>query len=162
MCAGEVNELFGVLARTPEAVAELIRDLKDEELRRPGSEGEFSVVENVCHLRDLEAEGYTVRISRITKEACPSLSDFDGGRLAIERDYNSQDINRALQEFAAARRSNVALLRELPAAQFERRGILEGVGEITLHQLLVMMSEHDAGHIAELRVFRRMTNLRPA
>ena len=159
MYSEELSELIGTLSVTADRLTDLVRDLSDQDLRRQGSEGEFSVIENVCHLRDIEAEGYAARLSRIISEDRPSLPDIDGSRLAIERAYNSQNIEHALRGFAAARQRNVTLLRGLQATQFERRGILEGVGELTLHQLMLMMCEHDAGHIEDLRGLRRRAKL---
>jgi hypothetical protein len=91
---------------------------------------------NVCHLRDIEIEGNRVRIQRILAEDRPMLSDVDGARLAIERDYNRQSLNEALEAFTSARRQNVAVLRETAADDFEREGDMEGLGRITLRKLL--------------------------
>jgi hypothetical protein len=102
MSAEELHELIETLARTPEAIANLAGELSDENLRHRNSAEEFSAIENVCHLRDLEVEGYTTRINRILNEDHPSLPDIDGGRLAIERNYNDQDLDEALQAFAGA------------------------------------------------------------
>ena len=154
----ELSELIGDLSETAESIAGLVRDLADQDLRRRGAEGEFSIIENICHLRDIEAEGYVARISRIIQEERPLLSDIDGARLAIERDYNSQDSERALRVFAEARQRNVAVLSGLEPAQFERQGILEGVGAVSLHKLVLMMCEHDAGHIEDIRVICRSLN----
>jgi len=54
------------------------------------SPDEFSVLENICHLRDLELQGYTPRIRRILAEADPDLADFDGARVAAESSYNNR------------------------------------------------------------------------
>src|SRR5258705_3662724 len=105
------HELVDALARTPAAIAAQIADLSDQQARRRTPEDGFSAVENVCHLRDIEVEGYSVRIQRILNEDRPRLADIDGGRLAVERDYNGQSIQEALTAFAQARNSNVRLLR---------------------------------------------------
>jgi hypothetical protein len=115
---------------------------------------QFSVVENICHLRDIEIEGYAIRISRILNESLPTLPDIDGGRLALERDYNQQSVASALNDFRRARLENVALLKEVNQQEFGREGVLEGVGRISLEQLLHLMCEHDEGHVAELRTLR--------
>lgn len=41
--------------------------------RRTGAGGDFSLVEHACHLRDLEREGYLVRVRRILAEVTPEL-----------------------------------------------------------------------------------------
>ena len=146
----EFQTLLNFLAQTPEIIARQIATLSSEELRRKNSAGEFSAVENVCHLRDLEVEAYALRINRILNEQEPSLPDFDGGRVAVERDYNRQDVQEALKAFALARKQNVNTLRQLARAGLTREGILEGVGRVSLKGLLLMMREHDEGHLQTL------------
>jgi len=149
-----IKDLVVALAQTPVAVTRLLENLPKESIAVRPSPDEFSVLENVCHLRDIEIEGYRVRIRRILAEDHPLLSDLDGAKLAIERDYNRQSVNEALEAFTSARRQNVAVLREIAAADFEREGNMEGLGRITLRKLLEMMCEHDEGHVDDLRVMR--------
>jgi DinB family protein len=147
----EVQLLLDVLAQTPSEVARLVNAVPKDHWRTRPTPEEFSVVENVCHLRDIEVEGYTDRIGRILKQINPTLPDVDGARLAIERDYNSQELGPALETFRQTREQNVELLRKLAAIDLERKASLEGVGEITLSRLIEMMNEHDEGHLEELK-----------
>ena len=64
---------------------------------------EFSILENVAHLHDIEREGYLARVRRILEEEMPRLPDIDGERLAIERRYNARDLGVEVGAFAAAR-----------------------------------------------------------
>src|SRR5687767_14928824 len=146
----DLQELIDTLTQTPETVAGLVKDLSRPELRVKNSPGAFSVIENVCHLRDIEIEGYAARISRILREDNPLLPDIDGGRLAIEREYHSQNLPEALQAFAEARKQNTQTLRGLVTEQLDRGGTLEGVGSVTIRGLLLMMRDHDADHLNEL------------
>ena len=152
-----VQALLDSLARTPSEVSRLVNVVPQEHWRRRPTPEEFSVIENVCHLRDIEVDGYAQRIHRILNEMNPTLADVDGARLAIERDYNSQELAPALEMFCQTREQSVALLRTTAASDFDRQALLEGVGEITLRKLLVMMNEHDEGHLDELG---RISNLR--
>ena len=146
----EVPALLEALARTPSEVSRMIHALSPEHWRTRPSPEEFSAVENVCHLRDIEVDGYAQRIARILNEATPALTDVDGARLAIERDYNNQELAPALEMFGQTRERNVELLRTLAESDFDRQALLEGVGEITLRKLVMMMNEHDEGHLEEL------------
>jgi hypothetical protein len=153
----DVQSLLDVLARTPSEVAGLVNAVPKEHRRTRPTPEEFSVVENVCHLRDIEVDGYAQRITRILNETNPTLADVDGARLAIERDYNNQELAPALETFRQTRERNVGLLRNLAEGDFDRQASLQGVGEITLRKLIVMMNEHDEGHLDELG---RISNLR--
>jgi hypothetical protein len=150
--------LIEELARMPAAVERLIHDLGDEPLRRkPGPEPDaFALVEHVLHLRDLEVEGYSVRLRRTLAEAHPLLPDLDGTQLAIERRYREQPIRPALAAFTQARHANVELLRRVTVADLDRTAELEGVGSLTLAQLLVRWRDHDAAHVAEMTALRAL------
>lgn len=151
----DLQDIVDSLATTPETVASLVNNLSNRQLRFRNSPEEFSALENVCHLRDIEIDGYGERIVRILNESQPLLPDIDGGRLAVERDYNSQSLELFLQDFTHARGRNIELLKGLSANQIKREGRLEGVGLISLQELLRMMGEHDEDHIRELRVIRK-------
>jgi hypothetical protein len=152
----EFRELMEFLEETPEAVRQLTVELSERDLKWKPSEDELSVLEQVCHLRDLELEGYGVRIRKIMTETRPSLPDFEGGRIARERDYNSQDFETALQAFTRARKENACSAETLSSDQLNLSGILEGIGEVTLARLLQLMREHDRSHRAELGVLREL------
>ncbi len=155
----DLQNLIDALTQTPETVAGLVKDLSGTDLRVKNSPEEFSVVENVCHLRDIEIEGYSARISRILRENNPLLPDIDGSRLAVEREYHSQNLSEALQAFAYARKQNTQTLRGLVAEQLDREGTMEGVGSVTIRGLLLMMRDHDADHVRELSSIRGRPNL---
>jgi hypothetical protein len=156
--------------RTPEAVERLGRMpgflsdvagglLDDQQRWKPRGE-DFSLLEHVCHLRDLEREGYGVRIERILREDRPSLPDFDGAQVARERDYLQESLPRALESFGAARAHNLAVVSNLAAAQLGRIGLLDPAGEVSIEGLLAMMCAHDEEHreqIAELQ--RRLSSV---
>jgi hypothetical protein len=83
------------------------------------------------------------------------LSDFDGGRVARERDYRRRPLAEGLAAFAAGRRANVAALQSLTPAEWTRAGTQEGVGPVTLRDVPFIMAEHDAGHRAEIEALLR-------
>jgi hypothetical protein len=114
------------------------------------ADGGFSLLEQAWHLADLEREGYGARIRRLLAEEDPMLPDFDGARIAAERNYRARSLAEGLAAFLAARTANVALLRSLPDAAWSRAGRQEGVGPITLRDVPRMMREHDDSHRAEI------------
>jgi hypothetical protein len=150
MMQAELQNLIAFLAETPAVVQQLTTDLSADEQRWQLVPAEFSALEQVCHLRDIEREGYAVRLRRLLAEDEPMLPDVDGAKLARERDYQSQDFNTALTAFADARGANVALVNTLAPAELQRAGTLAGVGQITIARLLELMRAHDEVHRAEL------------
>ena len=151
----DFRALLEFLKDTPNKLANLTDGLADDEIRLKNSAAEFSALENICHLRDLELLGYTERIRRILAEADPALADFDGARVAAESSYDTEQPGVVLQAFQNARIENIKLLQALTGVELERQGTLAGVGKITLKLLAKLMREHDEGHLEDLRTLRQ-------
>jgi len=143
-------ELEGMPAFLEDAFAGLAAD----EAAAPGPDHTFAPVAQCWHLADLEREGYGVRIRRLQDESAPQLADFDGARLAHERDYASRSLPAGLAAFRAARGANVAALRALGSGAWRRGGTQDGVGPIMLCDIPAMMAEHDAAHRDEIRAWQ--------
>ena len=147
MTPTELQELAQQLEETPASVRKLTAQMQSRELGWKKSPATFSVLENVCHLRDIEQEGYGARIQRLLRETTPLMPDINGDQLAVDRKYNQQPLEPALAAFTSARLANVRIIRGLTEDQLRRRGTLETVGEITLEKLLRVMREHDRDHL---------------
>jgi hypothetical protein len=109
----------------------------------------LTVVEQVCHLRDIEIEGYRVRFERTLREQCPGLPDLPGEAMALERRYAAQDPREALRQFTTARAANVDLLRGLSAEALHRKALFEN-RETSLAGLIHYLASHDYQHLAGL------------
>jgi hypothetical protein len=142
--------VFAELAAMPAFVTERLGGLPARRRQRGGPDGTFSPVEQCWHLADLESEGFGARIRLLQSEARPFLPDFDGTRVARERDYRARSLTEGLDAFRAARQANLALLRAVADTDWSRAGVQEGVGEVTLADLPRLMRDHDASHRAEI------------
>ena len=141
------------LEATPRRVRELVEGLTNEQLSFKRAD-EFSLRENVAHLRDIDADGYEQRIARTLDEESPVLADVDGAKLALERDYAHQPLEPALAAFERSRVTTLARLQQIDEHALDRPAEFEGVGPVTLRRLLEMWMEHDAGHIEEMQALR--------
>jgi hypothetical protein len=138
----------------PEFLRRQIEGITRDEARARGPNGAFSPLEQCWHLADLEREGYGVRIEKLLSETDPFLPDFDGDRIARERQYSIRaTLAEAIVAFAEARLANLETLAALPAEAWTRAGTQEGVGAVTLSDLPAMMREHDATHRAEIEAW---------
>lgn len=138
------------LARMPDELPRRLEGLSEAQLRFKPNPDAFSVLENVCHLRDIEVEGYARRLGLMLREDHPRLQDLDGAALARERAYNEQPLEPALEAFLSMRRRCLAILADLTPEEFSRRGEFEHVGEVTLGRLLELWVVHDREHLKEL------------
>jgi hypothetical protein len=146
----EPADAIAALAAMPDALQRRLAGLTDAQLRFKPAGDVFSVLENVCHLRDIEAEGYARRLELLLREPHPTLPDIDGSALARQRSYNSQPLQSALEAFIATRRGCLKTLEDVTPAELGRSGHFENVGEVSLAKLLQLWVGHDHSHIQEL------------
>lgn len=141
---------IAALTRMPEELQRRLAGLSEAQLRFKAGLDSFSMLENVCHLRDIEVEGYARRLGLMLREDNPLLPDLDGAALARERGYNDQPLQPALDAFLSMRRRCLGTLTDLTAKEFARRGQFENVGKVSLARLLELWVEHDREHLKEL------------
>ena len=146
----DLESLLLTLESTPALLVRAAEKMTEDQIRREPAGGGFSFVENVWHLADLEREGYGVRIRRILCEEEPYLADFEGDRIAREREYRKLDLAEGLAAFAIARNRNVRKLRSIHNTDWNRRGHQDNFGTISLSDVPRMMVEHDRAHSTEI------------
>lgn len=111
----------------------------------------FTAIEQLCHLRDIEIEGYHVRFRRTLEEQHPVLASIDSEPLAVARGYGSADAKAVLAEFRAARAHTMEILSGLGDAQLARTAVFEGYGPLTMRSLVHYLCSHDQQHLAGLQ-----------
>jgi hypothetical protein len=111
----------------------------------------FTAIEQICHVRDIEIEGYQVRIQRTLSEPSPLLPSIDSEAVAKARDYGHANPTTVFAEFRAARANTLRLLRGLTDSQFARAAVFEGYGPVTLRGLVHYLCSHDQQHLSGLQ-----------
>lgn len=110
----------------------------------------FSAIEQICHVRDIEVDGYHERFRRVMQEANPTLENVDGDRLAVERAYAKADAQEVFAAIHAARTRTMAIAVGSTPEQLERIAVFDGA-PITLRGLVHMLCSHDQQHLAGLQ-----------
>jgi hypothetical protein len=152
LSADERRRLIGILAATPASLKERLKGVPRRLQLWSPAPGKWSMLEIVCHLRDMEREAYLERYRRILGEDEPVLPDIDGDRCAMERDYRSQRLSEALREWQGLRRECLKLLRSVRGEAWRRRGIHESAGPLTLDDLLRRHAlGNDEAHLSQLQ-----------
>jgi hypothetical protein len=144
-----IAEAIGHLANAPLRLQALLDGMDAEKMRVRPKPGVFSPLEDAWHLRDIEREGYLVRIGRILAEDMPVLEDLDGDQMAMARRYNELDPARAVAEFASARTESLVLLNGLAAEAWARRAYYAN-RTLDLRALIQSMVEHDHAHLSSI------------
>jgi DinB family protein len=111
----------------------------------------LTAIEQLCHVRDIETEGYQRRIERTLVEDRPFLPSMDTDALARDRRYGAADPAEVLASFREARSKTIALVERLTAQELERSATFEGYGPVTVRGLLHYLCSHDQQHLAGLQ-----------
>ncbi|MEO8023843.1 DinB family protein [Polaromonas sp.] len=111
----------------------------------------FTAIGQLCHVRDIEIDGYHVRLERMLHENEPVLASLDGYLLAKQRNYQSASAAEVLPAFAAARTKTLRIISALTPVDLDRRSVFEGYGELTLRSLVHYLCSHDQQHLAGLQ-----------
>ncbi|HEX4381458.1 MAG TPA: DinB family protein [Myxococcales bacterium] len=111
----------------------------------------FTAIEQICHVRDIEIDGYQIRFARTVSEANPTLPGLDSEGLAKARSYETADAAKVLEAFAEARLATLAFLVSRPPEELKRPAFFEGYGHTSLRGLVHYLCSHDQQHLAGMQ-----------
>ena len=109
----------------------------------------FTAIEQICHVRDIEIEGYHVRFRRTLDEVNPELASIDSIKVTNERDYANANVADVFASLKKARAETIALLSSLTPQQLDRAAVFEG--PTTLRGLAHYLCSHDQQHLSGLQ-----------
>ena len=110
----------------------------------------FTAIEQICHVRDIEIEGYHQRFTRTLTEDVPLLPSIDSEAVTRQRNYAAEDPATVFAAFREARVHTLSLLRGLETRELDRRATFEGYGPVSLRALVHYLCSHDQQHLAGL------------
>jgi hypothetical protein len=138
------------LTRTADELAAALKGRSENVMvRRPDAKN-WAPKEVVCHLRDTE-EAFGSRFEQIlAMDVDPKLGTPTADRWAEERQYLRNDATEALAAFRKRREENLATLRALTPAQWNKGAIHPVRGRMTIDTFLTLMAWHDDNHLDQL------------
>lgn len=136
--------------QAPGTIAELIAGATPEQLMRRPAENKWSVAEILAHLAEDEiASGWRYR--QMVEHNGIDLPGFDQDLWARLGNYASRSPHKSLELFRLLRGANVRFLQELTPDQWACSGIHAERGRITVRDLAVHTTGHDANHVEQIR-----------
>lgn len=149
---------IALMQRSLQTVGNLVANLDQElatTLRDPndGDKG-WTILEILCHLRDFD-EFYQQRIQMMLTSDYPHLPAYDHEQLAIERQYNEQDLQQVYAALVASRTRFVQLSQGLSDEQWRRAGVHPHRGYFSMLDACMQVGPHDNIHIEQItRILR--------
>jgi hypothetical protein len=162
------DERLGRLARTPDDLAGAIRGRSAGELAQRPDSTNWSAVEIICHLRDIEEIGmmrFRMMLAMddpkvlVVGAQPPNPAEWglvggellvDPNRWADERQYSRCDPTAALAAFRNRRAESLAFLARLTISQWERGSRHPTLGRMTFGDWTALMAGHDDNHFDQL------------
>ncbi len=144
------NYLVPGIEGTPETLGELLKELPADAALwdfRPDP-NRFTLREAVAHLAEWDAI-FDGRIRRTLAEQQPILPDADEGQLALDHDYAHADPLQQIQLFRERRAGLSTFLRGLNEEDWQRVGIREPLGPLTIEMQIALILGHDAYHLRQ-------------
>jgi hypothetical protein len=144
------KDLLDAFRAAPAIYEALLRDCTQEQAQtaRGGDEG-WSIVEVICHLRDAEERGLE-RMRAMRDQDEPFIPSYDQEQWACDRNYAAADLREALAAFLRFRTQHIDALAALPPAGWERAGVHEEQGHITITAQTLHLVSHDSIHAAQI------------
>jgi FMN phosphatase YigB (HAD superfamily) len=135
---------------TPAALDTIFDKLSFETWGLNPQDGDWSLTEICCHLRDVDREIYIPRIREVMQSDHPFLEAVDADAWAETRGYNRQDGRRAFSDFVSARVELLEMLAALPQETWKKEIRHTIFGPISLAEILRMSARHDKLHIQQI------------
>ncbi len=145
-----------ILRETPAKLKAATKGVPKAVLTWSPAPGKWSILEIVCHMRDMERDAYLARYLRILAEDNPTLADIDGDRYSLEKDYRAQKLSEALRDWSRLRRECLKVLSKAKRGDWDRAGVHETAGPLTLSDLLKRQAiGNDEAHLGQIESIKR-------
>jgi uncharacterized damage-inducible protein DinB len=150
---GERREMIDQIAEAPARLRAALEGLTPEQLDTPYRPEGWTVRQVAHHVPDSHLNAY-VRFKLALTEPEPAIKTYDEARWAELPDTRDVPVEVSLALLENLHRRWVALLRSLPAADFERTLHHPDHGVLNLNQLLGIYAWHGRHHVAHVTALR--------
>jgi hypothetical protein len=143
-CDTSIQRATEVIGELPASFCAAVAAIPPDAYRRRPEAGTWSVVEYLCHVRDVYAT-YTIRLHRARTEHEPVLEPMLNDLRARRFDYLHRDVQAVLDELDANAAGLRAEIARMPSGSWERR-VSRLPGERRTARWLVRQAMHEGVH----------------
>ncbi len=139
-----------MMDRTFRTLNNIISEVSQEDATtyRDGGDG-WTTLEVLCHLRDFDGYFYGRAVMMLEQDT-PQLPAYDHELIAIENDYNAQDLQQVLQALKMSRERFIMFFKDLPEPAWERNGVHPERESFTMTDAAMQVATHDITHIEQI------------
>lgn len=144
------ESILAVFQASPAVVYESLKLLPNEDWTLRPRPKEWSVLEILCHLRDVDRDINLHRIIDLTSKDNPFITGIDSDVWAEKRNYQQQDPEKTLSEYIQARKEFLENLERIDLRDWEKPARHSILGNTNIVELMRITAEHDRLHIRQL------------
>lgn len=144
------SAILATLRATPALFYSLCSDLTSEAWTVRPAVGEWSAVEILCHLTDMDAEVNLPRFRKVAQETNPFVAGIETNAWAETRLYIQRDGPQSLRDFVNARHELLAFLETLSPEEWQRPARHAVFGPTRLQEMANFAANHDRLHIRQI------------
>lgn len=146
----EQIERIDIIRNFPAELEALVSHLTDEQLTTHYLEGEWTVAQNVHHLADSHMNSI-IRLKLILTEDEPFLKDYIQDEWAELPDANHALIHQSLMLLNGLHQRWATIFENVADEDWQRFGMHETNGKMTVDDLLRIYANHCAAHIDQIK-----------
>jgi len=140
---------IATLTAFPTRLTALVTPLTDAQLQFRPDEKEWSVLENIGHLIEIDPL-YVDRIDRILSEERPVFAPFDPDAGVRAADYQHKSLAELLATYVTQRQATIDGLSTIEPDELTRVGIHAKFGEVSVARLVELLAGHDEIHYTQI------------
>lgn len=149
------EEPLAVLERLVADIEQKIEGLSDDQIRRPETEGKWSIIEVIQHFADSDLV-WAYRLRVVLADERPKIVGYDQDRWASHLRYREVALQDAIALLRILRSANLGLIRSLSTDELNRKGIHSERGEESVEHMIRLYAGHDLVHLRQIDRIRNM------
>jgi FMN phosphatase YigB (HAD superfamily) len=143
--------ILGILGATPAALESITKGVPNDAWTVRPEAQEWSLVEILAHLRDVDLEVNLPRMNQLLNQDQPFFAGVDADAWASERNYRQTNIHTIMGEVMSARMSLLELIQPDSEQIWNRPARHAIFGPTTLGELASFIAHHDVLHIHQVK-----------
>lgn len=145
----EPSEALESLRETPQIVEKFLKGLDQSILLAPAEDGGWSIHQVVSHLSD--AQGVIAsRVTQFMEEENPILQSKAVFAWAFNQNDRPHSTREIFNQYLESRSAMIGQLEHIPSELWERIGIHDEFGEVSLKQQVSYFSAHELTHLRQI------------
>lgn len=140
------ENLIERIMTSAQTLHEAVESAPVDKLTLSPSEGEWSVLETLIHIRNVVVLVYGLRLRRLFNEIDPLFANYDEERFRQAGMLESQPISDIVQTIVTEHEQTARLLRALPDEGWQRTGRHSEMGAMSIEFLARRIAEHAEEH----------------